>query len=125
MKVALALVALALAFALGRFTSGSSKLGMEPDVVINPESGLMRERSPSSETEADQSGNDEMLTTEEEESVSANDNLSAADLLSVGWLEPSGLTLLTSRRPPRSARPQCGKGRRAPPAFLFAHWRRL
>jgi hypothetical protein len=81
MKVALALVALALAFALGRFTSGSSKLGMGPDVVINPKSGLLGERSPSSETEADQSGNDEMLTTEEEESVSANDNLSAADLV--------------------------------------------
>jgi hypothetical protein len=81
MKVALALVVLALAFALGRFTSGSSKLGVGPDVVINPEAGLLGERSPSSETEADQSGNNEMLTTEEEESVSANDNLSAADLV--------------------------------------------
>ena len=60
MKVAFALVALALAFALGRYTSGSSKREEAPNVLVVAEQGLLGVRSVASLGETDQSGAEEM-----------------------------------------------------------------
>ncbi len=86
MKLVLAIMALALAFVLGRFSAGPSEGEAIPPVVVLPESSLVGERSPASGAAERPLADDGMTTAAEHDPGSDEDSLSVADL--VGEKDP-------------------------------------